>query len=108
MQCNTNYTGDENNLNYITLNVLKTYKKKFPNIPLGLSDHTFGHSSVLGAISLGARVIEKHYTLNNNLNGPDHYFSMNPNTWKEMINRSRELENVLSRREKVESMRNLL
>ncbi len=100
MQCNTNYTGDENNLNYINLNVLKTYKKKFPNIILGLSDHTFGHSSVLGAISLGARVIEKHYTLNNNLNGPDHYFSMNPNTWKEMINRSRELEKCLGVEEK--------
>lgn len=100
MQCNTNYTGDENNLNYINLNVLKTYKKKFPNIILGLSDHTFGHSSVLGAISLGARVIEKHFTLNNNLKGPDHYFSMNPITWKEMINRSRELEQCLGTEEK--------
>ncbi len=100
MQCNTNYTGDENNLNYINLNVLKTYKKKFPNIILGLSDHTFGHSSVLGAITLGARVIEKHYTLNNNLKGPDHYFSMNPSTWKEMINRSRELEKCLGVKEK--------
>ena len=95
MQCNTNYTGDKNNLKYINLNVLKTYKKRFPNIILGLSDHTFGHSSVLGAISLGARVIEKHYTLDNNLNGPDHYFSMNPNTWQEMIKRSRELESCL-------------
>ena len=95
MQCNTNYTGDENNLKYINLNVLKTYKKKFPNIILGLSDHTFGHSSVLGAITLGARVIEKHYTLNNNFNGPDHYFSMNPYTWKDMIKRSRELESCL-------------
>lgn len=100
MQCNTNYTGSENNLNYINLNVLKTYKKKFPNIILGLSDHTFGHSSVLGAISLGARVIEKHFTLNNNLKGPDHYFSMNPTTWREMINRSRELEKCLGVEEK--------
>ena len=95
MQCNTNYTGSENNLKYINLNVLKTYKKKFPNLILGLSDHTFGHSSVLGAISLGARVIEKHYTMNNNQIGPDHFFSMNPFTWKEMIKRSRELENCL-------------
>tara|TARA_B100001250_G_C19790734_1_gene786381 strand:- start:195 stop:1265 length:1071 start_codon:yes stop_codon:yes gene_type:complete len=103
MQCNTNYTGNENNLNYINLNVLKTYKKKFPNLILGLSDHTFGHSSVLGAISLGARVIEKHYTLSNNYIGPDHYFSMNPLTWREMINRSRELESCLgSKIKKVE------
>ena len=95
MQCNTNYTGNENNLNYINLNVLKTYKKKFPNLILGLSDHTFGHSSVLGAISLGARVIEKHYTLSNNYIGPDHYFSMNPLTWKQMVIASRELESAL-------------
>ena len=100
MQCNTNYTGSENNLNYINLNVLKTFKKKFPNIILGLSDHTFGHASVLGAITLGARVIEKHYTLNNKLNGPDHLFSMNPKTWKEMIVRSRELEACLGSYEK--------
>ena len=95
MQCNTNYTGNEKNLKYINLNVLKTYKKKFPNLILGLSDHTFRHSSVLGAISLGARVIEKHYTLDNNQKGPDHYFSMNPLTWREMIDRSRELESCL-------------
>ena len=88
MQCNTNYTGRDNNLHFINLNVLKLFKKKFPKILLGLSDHTFGHSSVLGAIALGARVIEKHYTLNNKANGPDHYF-FNSN-WREMILRSRE------------------
>tara|TARA_B100000787_G_C16198415_1_gene302824 strand:+ start:6667 stop:7737 length:1071 start_codon:yes stop_codon:yes gene_type:complete len=95
MQCNTNYTGNNENLKYINLNVLKTYKKKFPKILLGLSDHTFGHASVLGAISLGARVIEKHYTLNNSSSGPDHYFSMNPANWSDMINISRELESCL-------------
>ena len=82
MQCNTNYTGDDNNLDFINLNVLKNFKKQFPKVILGLSDHTFGHASVLGAISMGARVIEKHYTLDNNLEGPDHYFSMNQKTWK--------------------------
>lgn len=95
MQCNTNYTGKDNNLDFINLNVLKLFKKKFPKVLLGLSDHTFGHASVLGAITLGARVIEKHYTLNNKSNGPDHYFSMNPKTWKEMILRSRELERCM-------------
>ena len=62
---------------------------------LGLSDHTPGHATVLGAIALGARVIEKHFTANNNQEGPDHSFSMNPATWKEMIDRSRELESAL-------------
>lgn len=97
MQCNTNYTGDDNNLDFINLNVLKNFKKHFPKVILGLSDHTFGHASVLGAISMGARVIEKHYTLDNNLEGPDHYFSMNQKTWKEMILRARELERCLGK-----------
>ena len=77
MQCNTNYTNSLKNFNYINLNVLKKYKKIFKNrVILGLSDHTPGHSTVLGAISLGARVIEKHFTDNNNQSGPDHLFSM--------------------------------
>ena len=92
MQCNTNYTAKSDNFNYINLKVLNTYKKKFPFAVLGLSDHTHGHATVLGAISLGARVIEKHFTLSNKLNGPDHEFSMNPKSWKDMILRSRELE----------------
>ena len=100
MQCNTNYTASRDNYKYINLNVLKTYKKKFPYAVLGLSDHTHGHSTVLGAISLGARVIEKHFTLSNNLKGPDHKFSMNPTTWVEMIDRTRELESSLGSIEK--------
>ena len=92
MQCNTNYTAKKNNLKYINLNVLKTYRKKFPFAVLGLSDHTHGCASVLGAISLGARMVEKHFTISNRYSGPDHKFSMNPKTWKDMINRSRELE----------------
>ncbi len=95
MQCNTNYTAEKSNLKYINLNVLKTFKKKYPKIILGLSDHTEGHSTVLGAIALGARMVEKHFTDDNNRVGPDHKFSMNPKSWREMIERSRELENSL-------------
>lgn len=95
MQCNTNYTGELENLRYVNLNVLKTYAIRYPNMVLGISDHTPGHSTVLGAIALGARVIEKHFTADNNQEGPDHAFSMNPVTWKEMVERSRELENAL-------------
>ena len=92
MQCNTNYTASKDNFKYLNLNYLTHLKKKFPNLILGLSDHTHGHSSVLGAISLGAKLIEKHFTLSNDLNGPDHKFSMTPKSWKEMIERSKELE----------------
>tara|TARA_A100001011_G_C14319529_1_gene849772 strand:+ start:201 stop:1262 length:1062 start_codon:yes stop_codon:yes gene_type:complete len=100
MQCNTNYTGSSNNFKFINLNVLKTYKKIFPKAILGLSDHTKGHETVLGAITLGARIIEKHFTDDNKKIGPDHKFSMNPKTWEHMIKSSRNLENSLGTYEK--------
>ncbi len=93
MQCNTNYTNSSENFKFINLNVLNSYKKIFKDkIVLGLSDHTPGSSTVLGAIALGAKVIEKHFTDDNNREGPDHKFSMNPLTWKQMVKSSRELE----------------
>ena len=101
LQCNTNYTASLENFNYINLNVLKLFKKKFPNTILGLSDHTPGHSTVLGAIALGARIVEKHFTDDNSRKGPDHLFSMNPFSWKEMILRSRELEAALGNENKI-------
>ena len=85
MQCNTNYTASTENFKYINLNVLKTYKSLFPHCILGLSDHTHGHITVLGALALGARVFEKHFTDDNDRVGPDHRFSMNPATWREMV-----------------------
>lgn len=92
MQCNTNYTGDLENLKYINLNVLKTFSIMWPELVLGLSDHTPGHATTLGAIALGARAIEKHFTNNKTSEGPDHKFSMDFKDWKEMVDRSRELE----------------
>ncbi len=92
MQCNTNYTGKKNNFKYLNLNVLKMYKKKFKNIILGLSDHTKGDLSVLAAVSMGAKVIEKHFTDSNSRIGPDHSFSMNPNSWRKMVKNTREIE----------------
>lgn len=95
LQCNTNYTGDPRNFAYLQLNVLKTFRTMYPEIILGLSDHTPGHAAVLGAIALGAKVIEKHFTDDTAREGPDHRFSMTPQTWREMVDRSRELEAAL-------------
>ena len=95
MQCNTNYTASLENFKYINLNVLKKYREEYPNMILGLSDHTPGHTTTLGAVALGARVIEKHFTDNNHKEGPDHKFAMNPFSWKEMVDRTRELEFAL-------------
>jgi sialic acid synthase SpsE len=95
MQCNTNYTASLENFRYIQLNVLRSFRAMYPDLVLGLSDHTPGHATVLGAIALGARVVEKHFTDDNERNGPDHRFSMDPRHWREMVNRSRELEAAL-------------
>jgi N-acetylneuraminate synthase len=95
MQCNTNYTNSDDNFNYLNLKVLETYAKMFPNVVLGLSDHTPGHIAVLGAVALGARVIEKHFTDDNNRLGPDHKFSLNPTDWSKMVSDVRTLEKAL-------------
>ncbi len=100
MQCNTNYTASLENFRHISLNVLKAYQREFPDVVLGLSDHTPGHVTVLGAVSLGARVIEKHFTDNTSRTGPDHKFSMDPTSWREMIDATRLLEAALGTEKK--------
>jgi sialic acid synthase SpsE len=95
MQCNTDYTGSVGAFRHIHLKVLETYRTMFPELILGLSDHTPGHATVLGAVTLGARVIEKHFTDDNCREGPDHPFSMTPQAWRDMVDRTRELESAL-------------
>lgn len=91
MQCNTNYTLDKDKFRYVNLNVLKYFAQRFPNSILGLSDHTLGHATVLGAVALGALVIEKHFTDSNDNDGPDHKFAMNPKTWRDMVDNANEV-----------------
>lgn len=95
MQCNTNYTLDEDKYKHVNLNVLKTYSSRFPDAILGLSDHTVGHATVLGAISLGAVFIEKHFTDSNSNEGPDHKFAMNPTSWRVMVDNANVLYHAL-------------
>ncbi len=100
LQCNTNYTASPANFDHIHLRVLQTYQTMFPNVITGLSDHTLGHATVLGAVALGGRVIEKHFTDDTGRVGPDHPFSMTPATWREMVDRTRELERALGSADK--------
>jgi len=100
MQCNTNYTASLENFDYINLRVLQTYGLMFPEVVLGLSDHTPGHATVLGAVALGARVVEKHFTDDNNREGPDHKFAMDPDCWAEMVENTRRLERALGSADK--------
>jgi len=75
MQCTSSYPVDLHEMN---LNVISTYKKEFPNLIIGLSDHENGIDAAPLAYMLGARVFEKHFTLDRTLKGSDHAFSLEP------------------------------
>jgi len=101
MQCNTNYTASKNEdvaltkkrFSNINLKVLETYGSLWPDVPLGLSDHTHGDLTVLGAVGLyNCSVVEKHFTLDNAKTGQDHAFSMMPNEWLSMVNNTEKLK----------------
>ena len=100
MQCNTNYTASLENYDHIHLNVLKTYATMFPDVVLGLSDHTHGNATVLGAVTLGARMIERHFTDSNDREGPDHKFALNPEDWAHMVEETHQLERALGSADK--------
>ena len=100
MQCNTNYTASPENYDFINLNVLKTYAAMFPDVVLGLSDHTHGNATVLGAVTLGARMIERHFTDSNDREGPDHKFALDPRAWADMVENTRRLERALGSADK--------
>jgi len=100
MQCNTNYTASPDNYDHLHINVLKTYAAMFPDVVLGLSDHTHSPAPIVGAVALGARVIERHFTDDNDREGPDHKFAMNPHDWADMVDQVRTLERSLGSQEK--------
>jgi len=91
MQCITNYPSKIESAN---INVLKTYQTAF-DIIVGYSDHSPGPVVALGSVALGAKVIEKHFTLNKTDRGPDHPHSMDINDFKKMVDYIRELETAL-------------
>ncbi len=101
MQCNTNYTATKKEdvaltkerFSNINLKVLETYAELWPGVPLGLSDHTHGDLTVLGAVGLyNCSAVEKHFTLDNSKTGQDHAFSMMPNEWLSMVQNTEKLK----------------
>ena len=91
MQSITQYPSPINEAN---IRVLQTFQKKF-KVNVGYSDHSPGDTVVLASIALGSAVIEKHFTLNRKLKGPDHPHSMEPKEFLEMVKKIRELEKAL-------------
>lgn len=88
MHCVSNYPAKYNETNIKTIQTLKNTFK----IPTGFSDHTEGTLIPSIAVSLGANLIEKHFTLDNNLQGPDHKLSLEPSKFKKMIENIRNVE----------------
>ena len=77
------------------LRVISTLSAIYPHAVIGLSDHSQGTTACLGAVALGASIIEKHFTLSRDLEGPDHWFSADPEEMKRLVDETRVLESAL-------------
>lgn len=91
LHCNTDYPS---NFEDINLKAMSTIKKKF-EVKVGYSDHTLGFEVALGAVALGAEVIEKHFTLDKNRMGPDHSASLDPEELEKFIKSLKNLKIAL-------------
>lgn len=91
LHCNTEYPTPVENVN---LKAMLTIKETF-KVNVGYSDHTLGIEVPIAAVALGACVIEKHFTLNKNMEGPDHKASLEPNELRAMIKAIRNIEQAL-------------
>jgi N,N'-diacetyllegionaminate synthase len=91
LQCVSNYPASPASIN---LRAMDTMRKQF-GVDVGFSDHTQGIEIPLASVALGATVVEKHFTLDRNLPGPDHKASLEPGELKEMIAKIRNVEDAL-------------
>lgn len=98
LHCVANYPSKMENMN---LNVIKTLKQMYPEFIIGFSDHSLGITASLGAVCFGAKIIEKHFTIDKNLDGPDHWFSMDPNDMKNLVIGIRDLEVAFGTQRKI-------
>ncbi|WP_317367055.1 N-acetylneuraminate synthase [uncultured Tyzzerella sp.] len=99
LHCNTEYPTPMEDVNLLAI---KTLEKEL-NLPIGYSDHTDGIEVSISAVALGATVIEKHFTLDKNLDGPDHKASLEPRELKQMVTSIRNIEKALGNGIKVPS-----
>ncbi len=91
LQCSSIYPCNLNDLNLL---VIKQYKKIFKNV-IGFSDHSLSMYPAIAAVTLGAKIIEKHFTLNKRQKGPDHAISIEPAEFKKMVEGIRSIEKSL-------------
>lgn len=92
LHCNTEYPTPFEDVN---LRAMLTIRNAFPGISVGYSDHTIGIDVPIAAVAMGAAVLEKHFTLDRNLAGPDHKASLEPDELKAMVQAIRNIEKAL-------------
>ena len=92
LHCNTEYPTPMRDVNLKAMNAIRSAF----NVEIGYSDHTLGVEVPIAAVALGARVIEKHFTLDRNLPGPDHRASLEPDELKQMVFSIRNIESAIS------------
>ncbi|SFR58039.1 N-acetylneuraminate synthase [Maribacter stanieri] len=99
LHCNTEYPTPMQDVNLTAMNTIKDVFK----VPIGYSDHTLGIEIPIAAVALGATVIEKHFTLDNSMDGPDHKASLEPQELKKMVTAIRNIEQAMGNGIKVPS-----
>lgn len=99
LHCNTEYPTPYEDVN---LRAMVTLKEKF-GVAVGYSDHTLGIEVPIAAVALGATVIEKHFTLDKNMEGPDHQASLDTNELAQMVKSIRKIEQAMGTGEKIAS-----
>ena len=104
LHCTSEYPCPFNNVN---LKAIKTLSKAF-KMNVGYSDHTLGIEVSVAAVAMGAKVIEKHLTLNKNMSGPDHKASVEPDEFQKMVESIRNIEKSLGNGEKYPSAQELI
>lgn len=92
LHCNTEYPTSMKDVNLLAMNTIK----EIFNTKVGYSDHTLGTEVPIAAVALGAQIIEKHFTLDKSLPGPDQLASLEPNELKFMVNSIRNIELAIS------------
>ena len=92
LHCNTEYPTPMKDVN---LKAMLTIKEKL-GVSIGYSDHTLGIEVPIAAVAMGAQIIEKHFTLDRNMKGPDHGASLEPHELKDMVKSIRNIEKAIS------------
>lgn len=91
LHCTTSYPCAFENVN---LNAMSTIHEAF-KLPVGYSDHTIGNTVAIAAVAMGAKVIEKHFTLDKNMEGPDHKASSDPEEFASLVKEIRNIETAM-------------